>query len=92
MAWVQVKDGEISSVNLVPLSLTNILKIAKISTLLGSVIIDGKNVPLTEFAPAEVKAFDKALQALAEKLPKGAEIPEMTVEELRSKYSETKNS
>jgi hypothetical protein len=89
VAWVQVNDGETASVNLVPTTVLFCLQAATIGAVLGTAIVGGKDIPIAEIAPAEVKAFEKAASALANKLPKELGIPLMTVEELRKQFRET---
>jgi hypothetical protein len=67
VAWVQVKDGEISSVNLVPISLEYILKMAKISTSLGSVIVDDKNIPIAKLPKREGGMQEMTVEELNKK-------------------------
>ncbi|MFB3897268.1 MAG: hypothetical protein ACE14V_13285 [bacterium] len=89
IAWVQVNDNETVSVNLVPTSVPYCLHAATIGVVLGTAIVEGKDVPIAKIAPAEVAAFEKAAEALAIKLPKEVGVPLMAIEELRNLFSKT---
>jgi hypothetical protein len=89
VAWVQINDGETIPVNLVPTTVPFCLMAAKIGVMLGSVNVEGKDVPIAKFAQAEVAQFEKAVDALASKLPKDTGIPILTVDELQRKLKET---
>jgi len=89
IAWVQVNDGEVGSVNLLPTGVPFCLRAAILGATLGTVRVEGKDVPIAKAAPAEVEAFEKAAEALAAKLPPDVDIPLMSIDELRKRFKET---
>ena len=89
IAWVQVNDGETISVNLVTTPVWYCVHAAIAGAVLGTAIVNANHVPLAQIAPAEVKAFEKAANALAAKLPKEAGMQLMSVEELQKRLRET---
>ncbi|MCX5645112.1 MAG: hypothetical protein NTZ17_10590 [Phycisphaerae bacterium] len=89
VAWVQVNDGEVSSANLVPTTVLFCILAARLGVALGTARVEGKDVPIAKIAGAEVAAFERAVEALAAKLPKEMGMPVMAIEELRKRLSDT---
>jgi hypothetical protein len=89
LAWVQVKDGETVSVNLVPTSVHFCILAARMGVELGTVKVEGKEVPLATIAQAEVDQFLKAAGALAAKLPRELGLPLLPAEEMKKRLKET---
>ena len=85
IAWVQVGDGEIVPVNLVPASVAMCVWLAHIGAALGTIKVDNKEVPVTQFAAAEAAAFKKAAIALQAKLPIEMGLPMMSAEEIQKR-------
>jgi hypothetical protein len=90
VAWVQVNDGEIIPVNLVPTTVPFCLLAANLGVVLGTAKVNNKDIPIAEIAPAEVQAFEKAVNALVAKLPKEEGIQLMSVDELKKRLREVK--
>jgi hypothetical protein len=89
VAWVQVKDDETVGVNLVTTAVSFCLRAAMLGAVMGTAIVEGKDIPIAKIAPAEVAAFEKAANALVAKLPRDIGIPLMAIEELRKRLTET---
>jgi hypothetical protein len=93
IAWVQIKDEETTTVNLVPTNVSYCLWAVTTGITFGTVRTEnGKYVAITELADTEVKAFEKAATALMAKLPKEAGLAMPTIEELRKRLGETPKS
>lgn len=88
IAWVQVNDGETVSVNLVPTRVFFCLRAASIGVMLGTVTVNGQEIPVTTYAKEEVAQFQKAVDALTAKLPKEEDLPLMSIEELQKMFKE----
>jgi hypothetical protein len=89
VAWVQVKDGEMASVNLVPNTVHFCIQAALLGVKLGTAILGGKEGAIAELAPEEAAAFEKAGLALAGKLARDPGMPLMAADELRKRFRET---
>lgn len=88
VAWVQVDDGENVSVNLVPTTVVFCLQAASLGVALGTAKINNKDTPIAKIAPAEVRAFENAVKALLNKLPKEEDMQLMSVDELKKRLCE----
>jgi len=88
LAWVQVADGETATVNLVPTRVQYCLYTAQLGVIMGTTLLDGKEVEIRQIAPEKVNAFEKAAADLAAALPKDMGLPILDKDNLRKLLSE----